>query len=199
MLLERGHRLPVGIAQDPARLLVAGPQARPAALQVAAVDDKDAQKLLGKVGDGANRIEHGIVIAVHLEIPGQITAIARDVIARHVARGVELSHAADLFVGDLATAAEHVVGHVVHVGDLARHVPEARVIQIDEKTGVGQPGLLDHAPREEAALEAENVRELVALASAPAVARERVIDGKALPPSEAGTLLNDFLDRKSTR
>ena len=104
-----------------------------------------------------------MVVAVNLHVAGQITAVAHDVVAVGVARGVELSFAGDIPVGDGAGALEHHVGN--HGGGevLAGHVAVAGIVAVDKEARVGQANLVDHAAREHAALKAQLVHGAVAL------------------------------------
>ena len=104
-----------------------------------------------------------MLVAVDLHVTGQKTAVAHDVVAVGVARGVELSFAGDVPVGDGAGALEDHVGD--HGGGevLAGDIAVTGVVAIDEEAGVGQADLVDYATREQAAFKAQLVHGAVAL------------------------------------
>ena len=104
-----------------------------------------------------------MIVAVDLHITGQKAAVAHDVVAVGVARGVELAFAGDVPVGDGAGALEHHVGD--HGGGevLAGDIAVTGVVAIDEEARVGQADLVDYATREQAALKAQLVHGAVAL------------------------------------
>ena len=104
-----------------------------------------------------------MVVAVDLHVARQIAAVAHDVIAVGVARGVELTLASNIPVGDGTGALEHHVGN--HGGGevLAGDIAVAGIVTVDKEAGVGQADLVDHAAREHAALKAQLVHGAVAL------------------------------------
>ena len=104
-----------------------------------------------------------MVVTVNLHIASEEAAVAHDVVAVGVARGVELALAGDIPVGDGACALEHHVGD--HGGGevLAGDIAVTGVVAIDEKARIGQADLVDYATGEQAALKAQLVHGAVAL------------------------------------
>ena len=104
-----------------------------------------------------------MIVAVNLHVAGQITAVAHDVVAVGVARGVELALAGDIPVRDGTGTLEHHVGD--HGGGevLAGYVAVAGVVTVDKEARVRQANLVDHAAREHAALKAQLVHGAIAL------------------------------------
>lgn len=104
-----------------------------------------------------------MVVTVDLHVAGQKAAIAHDVVAVGVARGVELAFAGDVPVRDGAGALEHHVGN--HGGGevLARNIAVAGIVAVDEKARIGQADFVDYAAREQAAFKAQLVHGAVAL------------------------------------
>ena len=104
-----------------------------------------------------------MIVAVDLHVTGQKAAVAHDVVAVGVARGVELVLAGDVPVGDGAGALENHVGD--HGGGevLAGDVAITGVVAIDEESRIGQADLVDYATREQAALKAQLVHGAVTL------------------------------------
>ena len=88
-----------------------------------------------------------MVVTVNLHVAGQKAAIAHDVVAVGVARGVELAFAGDIPVRDGAGALEHHVGD--HGGGevLAGNVAIAGIVAVDEKARIGQADLVDYGAR----------------------------------------------------
>lgn len=161
-VLHGRHGLPVGIFDDLASIFHAAAQCRNAGLK-ALIDRCQANELLAEGRGVAQAEQNGMVVAIDLHVAGQKTAVAHDVAAVGVARGVELAFAGDIPVRDGAGAFEH------HVGDdgggemLAGNVAVAGVVAVDEKARIGQANLVDDTTREQAALKAELVHGAVAL------------------------------------
>ena len=161
-VLHGRHGLPVRILDDLARVLHATTQRRDTGFK-ALVDGDQADELLAESRRVAQTEQHGMVVAIDLHVTGQEAAVAHDVVAVGVARGVELALAGDVPVRDGAGALEHHVGD--HGGGevLAGNVAVAGVIAVDEETRVGQADLIDYAAREQASLKAQLVHGAVAL------------------------------------
>lgn len=104
-----------------------------------------------------------MIVAVDLHVTGQKAAVAHDVVAVGVARGVELSFAGDVPVRDGAGALEHHVGDHGSGEMLAGNIAVAGIVAVDEEARVGQADLVDYATREQAALKAQLVHGAVAL------------------------------------
>lgn len=103
-----------------------------------------------------------MIVAVDLHVTGQKAAVAHDVVAVGVARGVELAFAGDVPVGDGAGALEDHVGDYGGGEVLAGNIAVAGIVAIDEEARIGQADLVDHATREQAALKAQLVHGAVA-------------------------------------
>lgn len=86
-----------------------------------------------------------MIVAVDLHVTGQKTAVAHDVVAVGVARGVELALAGDVPVGDGAGALEDHVGDYGGGEVLAGNIAVAGIVAIDEEARVGQADLVDYA------------------------------------------------------
>ena len=95
-----------------------------------------------------------MVVTVDLHVAGQKAAIAHDVVAVGVARGVELAFAGDVPVRDGAGALEHHVGNYSGGEVLAGDITVAGVVTVDEEARIGQANLVDYATREQAAFKA---------------------------------------------
>ena len=104
-----------------------------------------------------------MIVAVDLHITGQKAAVAHDVVAVGVARGVELAFAGDVPVGDGAGALEDHVGDHGSGEMLAGDIAVAGVVAVDEETRIGQADLVDYATREQATLKAQLVHGAVTL------------------------------------
>ena len=153
-VLHGRHGLPVGILDDLAGVLHAATQRWDTGFK-AFVDRCQTNELLAE-GCGVTQTEqNGTVIAVDLHVAGQKAAVAHDVVAVGVARGVELALAGDVPVRDGAGALEHHVGD--HGGGevLAGDIAIAGVVAVDEEARIGQADLVDHAAREQSALKAQ--------------------------------------------
>ena len=148
---------------------------------MAAVHNQNAQQLLREVGQRAHRVPHGVVIAVDLVVAGQVAAVSRDVVARHVACAVKLAHAAYLFVCHFSAARKHVIGHIVYIKVFTNYIAVACVIKVDKEPRIRQAHLIHHAARKARALEAQSICRLKALTLAPAVAREGVVNRQRSP------------------
>lgn len=161
-VLHGRHGLPVGILDDLAGVLHASAQRRNAGLK-ALVDRGQANEFLAEGRGIAQTEQHGVVVTVDLHVAGQKAAIAHDVVAVGVARGVELAFARDIPVRDGTGSLENHVGD--HGGGevLAGHVAVAGIVAVDKETRVGQADLVDHATREQAAFKAQLVHGAVAL------------------------------------
>ena len=161
-VLHGRHGLPVGILDDLAGVLHTAAQRRDTGLK-ALVDRGEANEFLAEGRRVAQTEQHGVVIAIDLHVAGQEAAVAHDVVAVGVARGVELALAGDVPVRDGAGAFEHYIGD--HSGGevLAGNVAIAGVVAVDEEARVRQADLVDHAAREQSALKAQLVHGTVAL------------------------------------
>ena len=161
-VLRGWHGLPVGILDDLAGVFHAAAQRWDTGLK-AFVDRSQADELFAEGRGIAQAEQHGVVVAVDLHVACQEAAVAHDVVAVGVARGVKLSFAGDVPVGDGAGALGHHVGNYSSGEVLAGHIAVTGVIAIDEEARIGQADLVDHATREQAALKAQLVHGAVAL------------------------------------
>ena len=161
-VLHGRHGLPVGVFDDLAGILHAAAQRRNTGFK-AFVDRCQADELFAEGRGVAQAEQHGMIVAVDLHVTGQKAAVAHDVVAVGVARGVELAFAGDVPVRDGAGALEHHVGD--HSGGemLAGNIAVAGIVAIDEETRIGQADLVDNATREQATLKAQLVHGTVAL------------------------------------
>ena len=141
--LHGRHGLPVGVAYDLAGILHATAQRRNAGLK-ALVDGGKADKLLAEGRHIAQTEQNGVVITVDLHVAGQVAAVAHDVVAVGVARGVELAFAGDIPVRDGAGALEHHIGDYDGREVLAGDIAIAGVVAVDKETSVGQADLVDN-------------------------------------------------------
>lgn len=161
-VLHGRHGLPVGILDDLAGVLHAAAQRRNAGLK-ALVDRSQADELFAEGRGVAQAEQHRVVVTVDLHIASEEAAVAHDVVAVGVARGVELSFAGDIPVRDGAGALEHHVGDHGSGEMLAGNIAVAGIVAVDEETRIGQADLVDNATREQAALKAQLVHGTVAL------------------------------------
>ena len=161
-VLHGRHGLPVGILDDLAGVFHAAAQRWDTGLK-AFVDRSQADELFAEGRGVAQTEQHGVIVAVNLHVASEEAAVAHDVVAVGVARGVELALAGDIPVGDGACALEHHVGD--HGGGevLAGDIAVTGVVAIDEEARVGQADLVDYATGEQAALKAQLVHGAVAL------------------------------------
>lgn len=141
--LHGRHGLPVGVAYDLSGILHATAQRRNAGLK-ALVDGGKADKLLAEGRHIAQTEQNGVVITVDLHVAGQVAAVAHDVVAVGVARGVELTLTGDIPVGDGAGALEHHIGDYGSGEMLAGDIAVTGVIAIDEEARIGQADLVDN-------------------------------------------------------
>ena len=141
--LHGRHGLPVGVAYDLAGILHATAQRRNAGLK-ALVDGGKADKLLAEGRHIAQTEQNGVVITVDLHVAGQVAAVAHDVVAVGVARGVELTLTGDIPVGDGAGALKHHIGDYGSGEMLAGDIAVTGVIAIDEEARIGQADLVDN-------------------------------------------------------
>ena len=98
-VLQGRHGLPVGILDELAGVFHAAAQRWDTGLK-AFVDRSQADELFAEGCGVAQAEQHGMIVAVDLHVTGQIAAVAHDVVAVGVARGVELALAGDVPVGD---------------------------------------------------------------------------------------------------
>ena len=161
-VLQGRHRLPVRILDDLAGVLHAAAQRWDTGLK-ALVNGGQADELLAEGRRVAQTEQHGVVIAIDLHVAGQEAAVAHDVVAVGVARGVELALAGDVSVRDGAGALEHHVGDYGGGEVLAGNIAIAGVVAIDEEARIGQANLVDYAAREQSALKAQLIHGAVTL------------------------------------
>ena len=152
-VLHGRHGLPVGILDDLAGVFHATAQRRNTGLK-ALVNGGQANELLAEGRGVAQTEQHGVIVAIDLHVAGQITAVAHDVVAVGVARGIELSFAGDVPVRDGAGALEDHVGDYGSGEMLAGNIAVAGVVAVDEEACIGQADLVDYATREQAAFKA---------------------------------------------
>lgn len=161
-ILHGRHGLPVGILDDLAGVFHAAAQRWDTSLK-AFVDRSQADELFAEGRGVAQAEQHGMIVAVDLHVTGQKAAVAHDVVAVGVARGVELALAGDVPVGDGAGALEHHVGNHGSGEMLAGNIAVAGIVTVDEKARIGQADLVDYATREQATLKGQLVHSAVAL------------------------------------
>ena len=161
-VLHGRHGLPVRILDDLAGVLHAAMQRRDSGLK-ALVDSSQTDELLAEGCRVAQAEQHGMVVTVDLHVAGQEAAVAHDVVAVGIARGVELTLAGDIPVGDGTGALEHHVGNHGSREVLACNIAIAGVVAVNEETRIGQADLVDHAAREQTALKAQLVHGTIAL------------------------------------
>ena len=161
-VLHGRHGLPVGVLDNLAGVFHAAAQRWNAGLK-AFVDRCQTNELLAEGRGVAQAEQDGVVVAVNLHVAGQKAAVAHDVIAVGVARGVELSFAGDVPVRDGAGALENHVGDYGSWEVLAGNVAVAGIVAVDEKARIGQADLVDHATGEQSAFKAQLVHGAVAL------------------------------------
>ena len=133
-----------------------------AGLEMLAVHHHQSNHFLDRGQHRTQTEQQRTVIAVRHEVSGHVAAVAHDVVAVHVGSGVELAHAGDVPIADLARTAQHHVGHDDRIGDLAGTIAVHRVVPIDEETRVGQTDLLDDVAAEQATFEAQRVHHAIA-------------------------------------
>ena len=104
-----------------------------------------------------------MVVTVDLHVAGQEAAVAHDVVAVGIARGVELTFAGDIPVGDGAGTLEHHVGNHGSREVLAGNIAIAGVVAVDEEAGIGQADFVNHATREQTTFKAQLIHGSVAL------------------------------------
>ena len=126
------------------------------------VHHNNARYLLAKGKRGTQAEPESIVVALLLEIAHHIAAIAHDVVAIHVACGVEFAHTSDIPVLYSARAPHDEIAHCHALGHLAGKIAIHRIIPVDEETRIRQTNLLHHTALEKATFETGGVHFLVA-------------------------------------
>ena len=118
------------------------------------VHHHQANDLLGGGQQRAKAEHQRTVIAERHEIACHVATVAHDVVAVHVGSGVELTHAGDIPIADLARTSQDHVGHHDRIGDLAGAIAVHRIVPVDEEAGIRQTDLFHDIAAEQAAFKA---------------------------------------------